>query len=182
LTNDDLIEAMVGHRVSDPIKRAMPATRTVSAHVRGLQPNGNHHQHGIRHREGEIVGLAGLEGNGQKEILLAVGGALRHRGEIIVGGKRHTARSPADAIAQGVPWSPLIGSRRVAHCLVDQDNITLSCLQQFVFQDAHHRREGGGSAAGAAAARLQLRRRVSGLPSRVCPAATSSGWCWRGRC
>jgi len=112
VTNDDLIEAMVGHRVSDPIKRAMPATRTVSAHVRGLQPNGTTISTEFDIAEGEIVGLAGLEGNGQKEILLAVGGALRHRGEIIVGGKRHTARSPADAIAQGVALVPLIGSRK----------------------------------------------------------------------
>lgn len=166
VTNDDLIEAMVGHRVSDPIKRAMPAARTTAGvQVRGLRPNGTAISADFDIAEGEIVGLAGLEGNGQKEIISAMGGALRHRGEITVGGIRHTARNPADAIAQGVALVPadrqsegLLGAWSI------QDNITLSCLQEFVTRTHLIDRRAAARAAGAAAARLQLPAMRLGAP------------------
>ena len=166
VTNDDLIEAMVGHRVSDPIKRAMPAARTTAGvQVRGLRPNGTTISADFDIAEGEIVGLAGLEGNGQKEIISAMGGALRHRGAITVRGIRHTARNPADAIAQGVA---LVPADRQSEGLLSmwsiQDNITLSCLQEFATRTHLIDRRAAARAAGAAAARLQLPAMRLGAP------------------
>jgi len=166
VTNDDLIEAMVGHRVSDPIKRAMPAARTTAGvQVRGLRPNGTTISADFDIAEGEIVGLAGLEGNGQKEIISAMGGALRHRGAITVRGIRHLARNPADAIAQGVA---LVPADRQSEGLLSmwsiQDNITLSCLQEFATRTHLIDRRAAARAAGAAAARLQLPAMRLGAP------------------
>lgn len=48
--------------------------------------------------KGEIVGLGGLDGQGQKEFLLALFGVLRGlEGEILVGGKPVSPKSPSDA-------------------------------------------------------------------------------------
>jgi len=47
---------------------------------------------------GEIVGLGGLDGQGQKELLLALFGALRDvDGEVVVGGRKGLPSSPASA-------------------------------------------------------------------------------------
>ncbi|MBA5776186.1 sugar ABC transporter ATP-binding protein [Stappia sp. F7233] len=49
-------------------------------------------------RRGEIVGLGGLDGQGQKELLLALFGVLRDvEGEVIVGGRKGLPSSPAAA-------------------------------------------------------------------------------------
>jgi ribose transport system ATP-binding protein len=55
------------------------------------------HRPDCRHR-GEIVGLGGLDGQGQKELLLALFGVLRDvEGEVIIGGRKGIPSSPAAA-------------------------------------------------------------------------------------
>ena len=47
-------------------------------------------------RAGEVVGLGGLDGQGQRELLLALFGVLRGcSGEILIDGKPATITSPA---------------------------------------------------------------------------------------
>jgi ribose transport system ATP-binding protein len=52
--------------------------------------------------QGEILGIGGLEGQGQRDLFLALFGVQRARGEIRAGGKRLRLRSPRDAIHAGV--------------------------------------------------------------------------------
>jgi ribose transport system ATP-binding protein len=52
--------------------------------------------------EGEILGIGGLEGQGQRDLFLALFGVQRTRGEIRAGGKRLRLSSPSDAINAGV--------------------------------------------------------------------------------
>lgn len=59
-------------------------------------------------RRGEVLGFAGLEGQGQKELLFALFGLFRKgvRGEINVGGKPLRPRHPRDAISAGIALIP----------------------------------------------------------------------------
>jgi ABC-type uncharacterized transport system ATPase subunit len=58
-------------------------------------------------REGEILGLAGVAGNGQRELAEAVYGMRRTlHGEVRVGGRRLRNGDPRDAIAAGVAHVP----------------------------------------------------------------------------
>lgn len=59
-------------------------------------------------RRGEVLGLAGLEGQGQKEILFALFGLFRKglEGTIDVAGKPLRPRNPRDAIAAGIALIP----------------------------------------------------------------------------
>jgi ribose transport system ATP-binding protein len=52
--------------------------------------------------EGEILGIGGLEGQGQRDLFLALFGVQRARGDIRAGGKRLRLSSPSDAINAGV--------------------------------------------------------------------------------
>ncbi|MGZ9275334.1 MAG: ABC transporter ATP-binding protein, partial [Nitrospira sp.] len=57
--------------------------------------------------EGEIVGLAGVEGNGQRELADALAG-LRHpsAGQVCLNGRNITRSSPREIIAAGVSYIP----------------------------------------------------------------------------
>lgn len=58
-------------------------------------------------RAGQIVGLAGVSGNGQRELAEAIAGLRPVRsGRVLIGGKDMTNRPPADIIAEGLSLIP----------------------------------------------------------------------------
>ncbi|MXN63959.1 ATP-binding cassette domain-containing protein [Stappia sp. GBMRC 2046] len=66
--------------------------------VRGLKWGNRLNGIDLSLRRGEIVGLGGLDGQGQKELLLALFGVLRDvEGEFLIGGRKRLASSPAAA-------------------------------------------------------------------------------------
>jgi ribose transport system ATP-binding protein len=69
--------------------------RTRAVHGISLQVN-----------DGELVGLGGLRGQRQEDILLALFGALPHHGHIRVGDKEAAYAHPQDAMAAGVAYVP----------------------------------------------------------------------------
>ncbi len=58
-------------------------------------------------RSGEILGVAGVSGNGQRELAQAING-LRPvtKGQIFSGGKDITGKSPAEVMAEGISYIP----------------------------------------------------------------------------
>src|SRR5690606_6780434 len=56
--------------------------------------------------QGEILGIGGLEGHGQRELFLSLFGAGNAHGEITVDGKAVTLRGPKDAIRAGIALVP----------------------------------------------------------------------------
>jgi ABC-type uncharacterized transport system ATPase subunit len=74
-------------------------------------------------RAGEIVGIAGVSGNGQRELCEAIVG-LRHAtgGTVNVGGRDLTNHDPAEAIAAGVAFIP-------------EERMTMGVIRDFTVQE-----------------------------------------------
>jgi general nucleoside transport system ATP-binding protein len=57
-------------------------------------------------RAGELVGVAGVDGNGQHELALAIAGLASHGGHIAIGGRDVTSASPRARLAAGLAHVP----------------------------------------------------------------------------
>jgi general nucleoside transport system ATP-binding protein len=93
ITSDALITAMVGESV-EPVRNehARAGTGAPAIEFRGVAVSGVGHGSGLRGVDlavhpGEILGIAGVAGNGQRELTdLAVGALAPQSGEVVVGG------------------------------------------------------------------------------------------------
>ena len=57
-------------------------------------------------RRGELVGVAGVDGNGQRELALAIAGLVRCTGRVRIDGRDVSAASPARRLAAGLAHIP----------------------------------------------------------------------------
>jgi ribose transport system ATP-binding protein len=83
--------------------------------------------------EGEILGVGGLAGQGQRDLFLALFGARRVAGEIRVGGERVRLHSPRDAIRAGVRIALVPEDRKGEGLFLPmsiQENLTLPILSR----------------------------------------------------
>ncbi len=107
--NERIFEMMVG-AVARPRKVASPhearPSAPVALSVRHLA-GGNVADISLEIRRGEIVGVAGLEGQGQRDLFRMLGGLTTVRGgEILVDGKAISIASPRDAARSGIGFVP----------------------------------------------------------------------------
>jgi ribose transport system ATP-binding protein len=84
-------------------------------------------------RRGEVLGVFGLMGAGRTELCEAIFGLhpARTTGEIYVDGNRVEIRSPDEAIAAGIGWTP--EDRKVEGLVLEMsvaENASLACLQK----------------------------------------------------
>lgn len=116
-------------------------------------------------RRGEIVGVAALEGQGQRELLRMLGGvAARSGGVVEVGGEAVELRSPADALRAGIAFLP--EERKAEGVFLGLDvttNISLSILDQLQRFGLIDRAREGESVA-AQAHRVALAARLLAMP------------------
>lgn len=114
-TDRDIVRLMIGREVDAqfpprPVERTRPPHLT----IQNLSWQGRLKGATLSVGKGEIVGLGGLDGQGQKELMLALFGVLRGvEGTVDVGGQIGAPRSPA--AAKRAP-------RRI--CLVPEDRKT----------------------------------------------------------
>ena len=111
-TEDGLAKLMVGREVLLRVDKKPADAGDVLLEVRDLHVNDERGLPAVRDvsfavRAGEIVGVAGVEGNGQSELIEAITG-LRHaeNGEVVVGGEvvhRPTARRMLDVGVGHIP-------------------------------------------------------------------------------
>jgi ABC-type sugar transport system ATPase subunit len=142
ISHDDLLDELLGHReaidvaeLTSGAKARQPA-RLAHAEVRARfevpASAGFRHDLQIQLRRGEILGLAGLQGHGQKRVLRILGGDLPHHGtHHAVDGQVVRARTPREAIANGVYYIP--EERKVEGILTGHSistNMTLSSLRR----------------------------------------------------
>jgi ribose transport system ATP-binding protein len=112
VTEQDVLQLIVGREVSHVFPDKPAEARTQAAQpvqvllaARGLS-GPRFASVDLELRPGEIVGLAGVEGNGQREVLRALAGLLPSQGDIEADGHRLTGLTPAAAAAQGIVYLP----------------------------------------------------------------------------
>ena len=117
-------------------------------------------------RRGEIVGIAGLAGQGQRELFMSLFGAQRLTGgEIRVRGVRRRLRGPADAIRHGLAISFVPEDRKTEGLMLPmsvRDNLTLAVLGRISYAGVIRRSREVAAARGVVD-RLQIRTRDAAL-------------------
>ena len=105
-TDDEVVEMMIGRELAHVFPPKPPpreSGETPLLDIRGLNWGDRLRDISFHARAGEIVGLGGLDGQGQRDLLLALFGVLRGvTGEIRVAGKAVAPSSPSAAKAPGV--------------------------------------------------------------------------------
>jgi ribose transport system ATP-binding protein len=111
IDDDQLLRMIVGRELETtfPAKNPVADRETISLDVDNLSGDGFHDAR-LQVRHGEIVGLAGIVGNGQSEFLRALAGLVRSSGRITLDGEHMhgrrlvecTAYMPADRHAEGL--------------------------------------------------------------------------------
>src|SRR5262249_52897402 len=100
-------EALVAHMIGRPIELAFPERQgegrapEVLLDVAGFRGD-RFGPVDLKLEKGEIVGLAGAEGNGQAQFLRALAGVERPAGKAMCDGAALNTRSPLAALPQGV--------------------------------------------------------------------------------
>jgi ribose transport system ATP-binding protein len=133
INEDDLIRMMIGRELGDmfPQKRINPRRENILS-IRGLERRQELYDINLNLRKGEILGVAGLKGQGQDVLLKTVFGALpKDSGKIEVDGRPFDIRSPAQAIRAGMA---LVTDKRASEGLCSllsvRDNLALPTLKK----------------------------------------------------
>jgi ABC-type sugar transport system ATPase subunit len=139
LNRCELVRQMVGREVLEPGGRASGAAGGVLLEVRNLTVRapgeGRLLVDGVSFsvRKGEIVGLAGLQGCGNSEVLHAIFGACGEvSGSVVIAGAPDAVRAPSEAIRERVAL--LTNDRKRSGLVFERpvrENITLASLPKF---------------------------------------------------
>ena len=165
IDDDALIAAMLGRRVERLYPERPAPGEEEAIRVSGLAAPGLPGPVDLIARRGEILGLGGLQGQGQRELLRALAGATPWTsGEVRLGGRDYEPRSPADALARRVAYVPEDRQREGLFLAQSvRRNMTAATLGQFVRGGLLDRRRENAAArevaqtVGVAAARLGSR-------------------------
>ncbi|NMA01379.1 MAG: sugar ABC transporter ATP-binding protein [Clostridia bacterium] len=131
-TNQDmLIRLMVGRPLKDIFpKKLVQATKKIIFEVKNLNVKGKLSDISFQIREGEVLGIAGLQGHGQTELLKALAGILpKDSGDFFIKSKPVSIRNPIDAIQAGIAFVP--EDRKTQGLLLNltvRENIALKSL------------------------------------------------------
>src|ERR1700749_2413747 len=106
ITEDFLVSRMVGRQLSLAFPPKSSKSGSDRLEVRNLSSPGKFREISFTVAAGEIVGLGGIQGNGQSEIARALYGLVAASGEIKLDDVRTALRSPGDAIQAGVVYVP----------------------------------------------------------------------------
>ncbi len=103
---DRLVNMMVGREIATAYPPRATATGPVRLDVQGLSSPGRFEGVNFSVAAGEIVGLGGIQGNGQSELVRAIFGLFAHRGQVRLDGAPAALGTPARAIAAGLIYIP----------------------------------------------------------------------------
>lgn len=133
-SRNEVVELMIGREYSH-VFPPKPETQKPSApalEVAGLSWNQRLNDISFAARAGEIVGLGGLDGQGQRELLLALFGVLRGvTGDIAVNGEVRKATGPRAAKATHSAMALIPEDRKTEGLMLPmsvRDNLTLPAL------------------------------------------------------
>lgn len=109
LTKNDLIQAMVGREISQtfPLRKVWAAVAEPLLTVTGLHDGKHLHGVSLEVPKGSIVGIGGLEGQGQRQLARGLFGIDPFtEGEVRLDGQTVLLRRPKEAIAKGIAYIP----------------------------------------------------------------------------
>ena len=136
-TDNEVVELMIGREYSHvfpPKPPAVPDDRPPVLECRRLSWAGRLDDVSLAVRAGEVVGLGGLDGQGQRELLLALFGVLRGlTGEILVDGRPVTIASPAQAKRAGIGMALIPEDRKTEGLMLPmtvRENLSFAALDQ----------------------------------------------------
>jgi ribose transport system ATP-binding protein len=133
MAEGDLVELMIGRplELAFPVRQAPLADDDVLLRAMGLRGN-RFGPIDITLRRGEIVGLAGAEGNGQEALLRSLGGIDRASGLVHCNGLHVDLRSPSAALRAGIM---LLSGERIRESLFPvlgvRSNATVHVIRRF---------------------------------------------------
>ncbi len=109
---EELAEKMVGRKVNLYQEKSLPNIGDTVLQVKGLRVLDHRkleHVKGVDFeiRSGEILGVAGVDGNGQSELIMAITGLTKvASGAVLLNGKDITGKIPKEVINSGVGHIP----------------------------------------------------------------------------
>jgi ribose transport system ATP-binding protein len=134
ITDDQIIADMLGRRLDRlfPPRHASASGRS-ALRVRRLALD--HRLNGVDFDlgEGEVLGVAGLQGHGQRELFLALFGLAHTTGQIEIRGQTTAIRNPRHALAPEVGIALVPEDRRQQGLLLSKsvrENLTLAVLRR----------------------------------------------------
>jgi ribose transport system ATP-binding protein len=135
-SDEEVIEMMIGreyHSVYPPKPDAVKDTKPV-LEARNLSWGDRLHDISFSLKPGEIVGLGGLDGQGQRELLLSLFGVLRDlRGSILIDGKPVRIDSPGAARSHDIGMALIPEDRKTEGLMLPmtvRENLSFAALDQ----------------------------------------------------
>jgi ribose transport system ATP-binding protein len=136
LTDEDIVSMMLGRRL-DRLFPARASTAQAEVALAAQNLRVGHQLRGVDFdlHTGEVLGVAGLQGHGQRELFMALYGAERAEGTILVRGKPVNVRGPRHALSKALGIALLPEDRRNQGLLLGKpirENVVLSALAKIV--------------------------------------------------
>lgn len=106
--SDTLVQLMLGRELTDLFPEKAPTDGVAGPpliHVEDLSTS-TCEGLGFDLPRGQIIGLGGMQGQGQREVLRALFGLERHSGRVQIEGRNVDLRSPREAISRSVVYVP----------------------------------------------------------------------------
>ncbi|MBD3924211.1 ATP-binding cassette domain-containing protein [Nocardioides cavernae] len=171
VTEHEILERIVGRALESTFP-AKPAAASLGPDVLDVQAlSGDGFSHvDLQVRRGEIVGLAGVSGNGQREFLRGLAGLARVEGDVRLNGTSTRLDSVPAAAAAGIAYCP--GDRHddgMFTSLSVRENLLVRALSSVSFGGVVRRRMEGEAAV------EEIRRLRIKTPSTETPIASLSG-------
>ena len=136
-SDNEVVEMMIGREyvhAFPPKPAAVPSVGVPVLEASGLSWTDRLRDISLSVRAGEIVGLGGLDGQGQRELLLALFGVLRGRGgEIRVDGAPERISSPTEAKSGKIGMALIPEDRKTEGLLLPmtvRENLTFASLDR----------------------------------------------------
>ena len=133
----EIVEMMIGRSYSHvfPPKPAGVPQAPPVLEARGLAWTDRLKDIALQVRPGEVVGLGGLDGQGQRELLLALFGVLRGvKGEILIHGRPARITGPRAARSERVRMALIPEDRKTEGLMLPmsvRDNLSFAALSRF---------------------------------------------------
>ena len=136
-TDNEVVEMMIGREYSHifpPKPVPVPQDKAPVLECRGLSWTERLKDISLSVRAGEVVGLGGLDGQGQRELLLALFGVLAGcSGKVLIDGKQTAISSPSAAKAPKIGMALIPEDRKTEGLMLPmtvRDNLSFAALDR----------------------------------------------------